>query len=175
MKGKEKNLEIFSKFNTVLSEIHSEKYSIGLQIVEAMKGRIFLVPVILDDKGRDISRVEVEVERKVIIYLNRSKNADLAEYEANAYLSVPDDEKMIIEKNDDYDDAMDALAEALEDNAIIVVGSIEDLCEDNDLEALITLLSELDQMDVIISSYIEGTHDAKYFCDMATLAEKFSS
>lgn len=174
MKEQEKNLEIFSKFNAVLSEIHSEKYSIGLQIVEAMRGRIFLVPVILDEKGRDISRVEVEVERKVIIYLNRSKNADLAEYEANAYLSVPDEEKVVIEEND-YDDSMDALAEALEANAIIVVGSIEDLCEDNDLEALITLLSELDQMDVIISSYIEGTHDAKYFCDMATLAEKFSS
>lgn len=175
MKEKEKNLEIFSKFNTVLSEIHSEKLSIGLQIVEAMKGRIFLTPVILDAKGRDVTMIRPEVERKVIIYLNRSKNADLAEYEANAYLSVPDDEKIIIEKNDDYDDAMDALSEALENYAIIVVGSIEDLCEDNDIETLITLLNELDQMDVIISSYIEGTHDAKYFCDMVTLAEKFSS
>ena len=174
MKEQEKNLEILSKFNAVLSEIHSEKYSIGLQIVEAMNGRIFLAPVILNEKGRDITMLKPEVERKVIIFLNRSKNAELAEYEANAYLSIPDEEKVVIEEND-YDDAMDALAEALEANAIIVVGSIEDLCEDNDLEALITLLSELDQMDVIISSYIEGTHDAKYFCDMATLAEKFSS
>lgn len=41
MKEKEKNLEIFSKFNTVLSEIHSEKLTIGLQIVEAKNGMIF--------------------------------------------------------------------------------------------------------------------------------------
>lgn len=81
MKEQEKNLEICSKFNTVLSEIHSEKLSIGLQIVEAMKGRIFLTPVILDAKGRDVTMIRPEVERKVIIYLNRSKNADLAEYE----------------------------------------------------------------------------------------------
>ena len=174
MKEQEKNLEIFSKFNAVLSEIHSEKYSIGLQIVEAMNGRIFLTPVILNEKGRDITMLKPEVERKVIIFLNRSKNAELAEYEANAYLSIPDEEKVVIEEND-YDDAMDALSEALENYAIIVVGSIEDLCEDNDLEALIMLLSELDQMNVIISSYIEGTHDAKYFYDMVCLAEKLSS
>ena len=98
MKEQEKNLEIFSKFNALLSEIHSEKYSIGLQIVEAMNGRIFLAPVILNEKGRDITMLKPEVERKVIIFLNRSKNAELAEYEANAYLSVPDEEKVVIEE-----------------------------------------------------------------------------
>ena len=69
MKDEEKNLEICSKFYTVLSEIHSERLTIGLQIVEAMKGRIFLAPVILDEKGRDVTMIRPEVERKVIILL----------------------------------------------------------------------------------------------------------
>ena len=65
-----------------------------------------------------------------------------------------------------------SLLKTLSDKNLIMATSFE---VKDDFEALITLLNELDQMDVIISSYIEGTHDAKYFCDMVTLAEKFSS
>ena len=46
MKDQEKSLEIRSKFYAVLSEIHGEKLTIGLQIVEAKNGMIFFYPII---------------------------------------------------------------------------------------------------------------------------------
>ena len=170
MKDHEKSLEIRSKFYAVLSEIHGEKLTIGLQIVEAKNGMIFFYPIIQDENGKDVLKIKNDVDRKVVIYLNHSKNADYAEYEAEYYSDFPEEEKVTIEEDDDHDDAIDALLDTIEDNDILVIGGIEDLCVDDDLDPLISLLSELDFKNVVIASYIEGIHEAKYFYDMVFFA-----
>ncbi len=171
---KKSNKEISCEFYSLLEKIHKAKLSIGLQLVEGMHGLMFYHPYIQDENGNDVAKImDDDNEGKIIVYLNRYKNADLAENEAYSF-NVPEEEIVVIEENDDRDYAIETLLSTIEVNDILVIGGIEDLCEDNDYDSLLTLLNELDEMDVTIYSNIEGAHKAKYFYDIVRIAENLS-
>ncbi|SBW10159.1 hypothetical protein KL86CLO1_12856 [uncultured Eubacteriales bacterium] len=102
----------------------------------------------------------------VFIYINLNHCPDLAHSEAISR-GYKVEEDHIVTEADDRDISISQLYDKVSRSDILIVATVADLMDGDDIDSMLEVLENLEAMGVTIYSYLEGEHDLDFYIEAA--------